>query len=280
MNPKPPAVQHDLRASVASRVATAVPRAVSALASSYPAGAVIPPHHHTRAQLIFGVQGVMTVQAGSGLWVVPPSHALWVPAGMEHTIRMSGQVGMRTIYMDAKQVRCAPEQCQVLFVSPLLRELILRAMNIPQLYDERGMDGRIMQLILDEVVLLRPQPLGLRMPSDPRLLRLCDRVLSSLSNSTAIAQLGEGVGLSERSIIRLFPKETGMSFGRWQQQARMMKAFELFDHGHSITYVALELGYSSPSAFSKMFRRWMGTAPAAMLADEHNQSLVQSRSIA
>ncbi|MBK4738513.1 AraC family transcriptional regulator [Noviherbaspirillum pedocola] len=247
-------------------MATAIARPVSALASSYPAGAFIPPHHHARAQLIFGVQGVMTVQAGEGLWVVPSSHALWVPAGVEHAIRMSGQVEMRTVYIDQAQMQHAFEECQVLFVSPLLRELILRAMHIPRLYDERGMDGRIMQLILDEVVLLRPQPLGLRMPRDARLLRLCERLLGNLSDSPSISQLGMEVGLSERSIIRLFPKETGMSLGRWQMQARLMKAFELFDKGHSVTYVALELGYSSPTAFTKMFRRWMGVAPTTMLA--------------
>ncbi|WP_225984503.1 AraC family transcriptional regulator [Noviherbaspirillum aerium] len=276
MRPKPPSFPNDLRASAASRVATAVARPVSALASSYSAGAVIPPHHHTRAQLIFGVQGVMTVQADSSLWVVPPSHALWVPAGVEHTIRMSGRVEMRTVYIDPAHMQCAPEDCQVLFVSQLLRELILRAMAIPRMYDEHGMDGRIMQLILDEIALLRPQPLGLRMPRDTRLVRLCEKVLSNLSDSPSIEQLGIEVGLSERSIIRLFPKETGMSFGRWQMQARLMKAFDLFDQGRSVTYVAVELGYSSPSAFSKMFRRWMGIAPATLLANERNAVPVDS----
>lgn len=112
---------------------------------------------------------------------------------------------------------------------------------IPRMYDERGMDGRIMQLILDEVALLHQQPLGQRMPSDARHMRLCEHVLSNLSDSASITQLGVEVGLSERSIIRLFPKETGMSFGRWQKQARLLKAFELFDQGRSVTYVALEL---------------------------------------
>jgi AraC-like DNA-binding protein len=278
MSPKSPSAHNGPRTSAAAHAATTVPRPVSALANSYLTGAVIPPHYHPRAQLIFGVQGVMMVRADGGMWVVPASHALWVPAGVEHTIRMSGQVEMRTIYIDPKRMRRARKECQVLFVSPLLRELILRAMNIPRMYDERGMDGRIMQLILDEVALLRPQPLGLRMPSDARLMRLCERVLSNLSDSASITQLGVDVGLSERSIIRLFPKETGMSFGRWQKQARLLKAFELFDQGRSVTYVALELGYSSPSAFSKMFRRWMGTAPTAMLADERNQSSVAPRS--
>jgi AraC-like DNA-binding protein len=66
-------------------------------------------------------------------------------------------------------------------------------------------------------------------------------------------------------VIRLFPHETGLSFGRWQQQARLLKAFALFDEGLSVTQVALELGYASPSAFTKMFRRAMGEAPTALL---------------
>jgi AraC-like DNA-binding protein len=35
-----------------------------------------------------------------------------------------------------------------------------------------------------------------------------------------------------------------------------------------VTRVALEVGYSRPSAFSKMFRRAMGRAPMAMLGDD------------
>ena len=207
----------------------------------------------------------MTVQAAGGLWILPPSHALWVPAGVVHQIRMGGQVEMRTLYIQPQYAGGIKRECQVLFVSPLLRELIVRAMELAPLYDERGMEGRLMRLILDEIALLPAQPLGLRMPRDTRLLRLCELVLRDLSMPDSIAQLSASVGLSERSVIRLFPKETGVSFRRWHKQARVLKAFELFDHGQSVTRVALELGYSGPSAFSKMFRRTMGKAPMAML---------------
>jgi len=138
-------------------------------------------------------------------------------------------------------------------------------MELPPLYDQRGMAARVMTLILDEVAALPARPLGLCMPGDPRLLKLCERVLADVSAAGSIAQLGASVGLSERSVIRLFPRETGLSFGRWLSQARLLKAFELFDQGRSVTRVALELGYSSPSAFTKMFRRSMGMPPMAML---------------
>lgn len=207
----------------------------------------------------------MTVQAAGGLWTLPPSHALWVPAGVVHEIGINGPVELRTLYVQPRYAHRIKNECHVLYVSPLLRELIVRAIGLPALYDERGTGGRIMRLILDEVASLPAQPLGLRVPRDPRLIRLCGLLLRDLSTPGSIAQLGASVGLSERSVMRLFPRETGLTFRRWHNQARLLKAFELFDQGRSVTRVALEVGYSSPSAFSKMFRRAMGRAPRAVL---------------
>ena len=265
MRPKPPQRRPSEGFPAAHLRAELVPRPVAALAESFARGAIIPAHSHKRDQLIFAVQGTMTVQASRGLWILPPSHALWVPAGVVHQIRMGGRVEMRTLYIQPQHAERIRHECHVLFVSPLLRELIVRAMELPSLYDERGMEGRLMTLMLDEIALLPAQPLGLRMPSDPRLLRLCELVLRDLATPHSITELGASVGLSERSVIRLFTEETGLSFGRWQNQARLLKAFELFEHGQSMTRVALELGYSGSSAFSKMFRRTMGKSPMAML---------------
>lgn len=267
MRPKPPSRPASEGFPAAHLRAESVPRPVSALADSLERGAVIPPHSHRRAQLIFAIAGTMTVRASDGLWILPPSHALWMPAGVVHQIRTSGPVEIRTLYIGPQHARRIKNECHVLFVSPLLRELIVRAMKLPALYDERGMEGRVMRLILEEIALLPAQPLGLRMPRDPRLLRLCELLLRDLSAHGSIAQLGASVGLSERSVIRLFPRETGLSFKRWHNHARILKAFELFDQRQSVTRVALELGYAGPSAFSKMFRRAMGKAPMAMLVN-------------
>lgn len=234
------------------------------MADSLPKGELIPPHCHRRAQLIFAVRGTMTIQADGGRWTVPPSHALWVPAGMVHEIRTHGPLEMRTLYVQPGHARHIGSECRVLFVSPLLRELILRAMALPRLYDPSGMGGAVMQLILHEIAALPAQPLGLRMPRDPRLLRLCGLLLDDLAGPVSLSRLGSSVGLSQRSVMRLFPNQTGMSFGRWRNQARLLKAFELFEQGRGVTSVALEVGYSSPSAFAKMFRRAMGKAPMAM----------------
>lgn len=265
MRPKPPKLKRAPGASTDHVTANQVPRPVSALANSFSAGHTIAPHRHPRAQLIFGLHGVMTVRAAESMWTVPASHALWMPPGIEHGVHMDSDVEMRSLYFEPRAVRSLPRDCRVMFVSPLLRELVVRAMEIPPLYDERGRDGRVMQLIVDEIAALEPQPMGLRMPRDARLARLCERLLGDLAANASIPARGREVGLSERSVIRLFPLETGLSFGRWQQQARLLKAFALFDEGLGVTQVALELGYSSPASFTKMFRRQLGTTPRAAL---------------
>lgn len=257
MRPKPPSRRRDRDLAAAE----SVPRPVAALADDFVSGCVIPAHRHRRAQLIYAVRGTMKVQAAGALWLLPPSHALWVPSETVHEIRMAGPVEMRTLYVQPEAARAIADECHVLFVSPLLRELIVRAVAIPLLYDERGAEARLMSLILDEVASAAPQPLSLPMPRDARLQRLCDLVLDNLAQPASLARLGAAVGLSERSVIRLFPTETGMSFRRWHEQARLLKAYELFDERRSVTAVALEVGYSTPAAFTKMFRRTLGKPP-------------------
>jgi AraC-like DNA-binding protein len=260
MRPKPPFTRP---AGGAPDLASAesLPRPVTALADSFVPGAVIPAHRHQRAQLIYAVKGTMTVKAPTSMWLLPTSHALWVPGSVVHEVAMNTAVEMRTLYVQPRHSGRLGRECRVIYVSPLLRELIARAMELPALYDMRGADRRVMSMILDEIASLPSQPLALRMPTDSRLRRACETALRDLSSAPSLERLCATVGLSERSLMRLFPMETGMTFGEWQAQARLLKAFELFDEGHNITRVALELGFSTPGAFAKMFRRLTGQSP-------------------
>lgn len=242
-----------------------MPRPVSAFARANRVGHVIKPHTHKRDQLIYAIRGVMTIQTSDSIWTIPSSYSLWTPAHVEHSVKMDTDVEMRTLYFIPGTVLGSPNECQVRAVSPLLRELIIRAMTIPPLYDENGPDGRLMQVIVDEICGQQVMPFSLRLPKDRRLDQLCRYLLGSLDESESIGQLGDKVGLSERSIIRLFPLETGMTLHHWRQQARLMRAFALAEQGKPLGAIANELGYSTPSAFAKMFRKMFGQSPREIL---------------
>src|SRR4030095_7555044 len=75
------------------------PGRVRSLSWEYPDGHRLPSHAHTSHQL-YAVRGCMTLSAAGGSWIVPVHRGAWVPAGVEHAIRMSGAVSMRTLYID------------------------------------------------------------------------------------------------------------------------------------------------------------------------------------
>jgi mannose-6-phosphate isomerase-like protein (cupin superfamily) len=84
----------------------------------------IRPHAHDWHQLIYASEGVMWVQTAEGDWVVPPNRAVWVPAGIEHGIEMSGSVLVQTLYLSTSLSGKLPKRCCAVNVSPLLRELV------------------------------------------------------------------------------------------------------------------------------------------------------------
>ncbi len=236
---------------------------VMALAVDYPHGHVIPPHRHARAQLLFAVEGVMTVEADGGRWVVPPVRAVWLPAGVLHQVRMSGDVRMRTVFVNAAASPNLPAHNCVLDISPLLRELIIAAVALAPEYAPDSRDWHLAQLLLQELRSVPVLPLYLPLPADARLRRVCDGLMAAPGAQVTVEQWAAQLGMATRTFHRLFLRQTGMRFGDWRQQARLLLALEQLARGAKVIDVALEHGYGSHSAFSAMFKQHVGCAPSA-----------------
>ena len=72
---------------------------------------------------------------------------------------------------------------------------------------------------------------------------------------------GQELGVSEKTLSRLFLQQTGLNFRLWRQRARLLAALPLLERGVRITDVALACGYDSMSAFIAAFRDQMGATP-------------------
>jgi len=220
-------------------------------------------HRHPTAQLVYAVEGVMVVSTAQGQWIVPPTRGIWLPIGTWHTVRMVTPVRMRTVYVRADALVGLPSDCRVLAISPLLRELILAAMDLGLDYAPDSRAGRVMRLLLDEMHSLPELPLALPRPQSADLRRLCDRLRAQPADSTSAQEWARRLGMDPRTLQRRFVRETGLSFGRWRRQARLAAALEQLAQGRRVLDVALELGYESPTAFATMFRRELGLPPSA-----------------
>ena len=232
-------------------------------ATDYPAGHVIEPHKHLRGQLVYAEHGVVMLVAAGGSWIVPSTRAVWIPAGTLHNLRCIGAVRMRSLYLRPDVTPHLPPRAQAVAVSPLLRELILAAVAVVPPYAADSRDGRVMQLLLDELQALPVLPLHLPQPADARLRRICGRLAERLDDTSTLADWAAELAIDAKTIQRLFARDTGMTFGQWRQQARLLHALERLALGDKVVDVALALGYDSPSAFATMFKRQFGETPSA-----------------
>lgn len=237
-------------------------RAIIGLALDLPAGARIPPHRHLRHQLLYGVSGAMSVRVTEGEWIVPPLRAVWIPADTEHAVAARGPLAMRTLYLHPGTRADVPSGCRVVEVTPLLRELVVRAVERRELLRDDRRDVRLVAMILDEMRTLPVTPVHLPQPRDPRLLRVTEALRREPADDRTLAAWAGVAGSSARTLARLFVAQTGMSFGQWRRQARLLAALEGLATGKSVKRVAIETGYASSSAFVAMFRRALGTTPA------------------
>ncbi|MBC2884794.1 helix-turn-helix transcriptional regulator [Ochrobactrum sp. CM-21-5] len=234
---------------------------VIALPTQYPDGYFVPRHRHTRAQLLCASQGVVLVTTDAGRWMIPSDHAMWIPAGVEHSVEIVGDVLMRSIYICVDAVSGVPDYLHVVGLTDLMRCLIIDATAADSTPEPASRDALVIELILRDLHTLPQRPLGLPFPSDPRLQKLCRDFVKKPSSRATIDDWADRMAMSRRSFTRHFQRETGVSLSVWRQQACLFAAVPRLSEGEAVTSVALDLGYESVSAFTTMFRRMLGVPP-------------------
>ena len=245
----------------------ATSRPMAAMEIDYPHGSSTGLHAHPRGQLLHAIEGVMIVRSALGSWVVPPNRAVWLAPGLEHDVRMCGDVKIRTVFVDSSVSADLPRTSCVIAVSPLLRELVVAAVRVPIDYAPGTREERLMLLLLDQFQELDVLPLHLPMPKDARLRSVCEALIANPQISSTAEKWAHQLGITPKTIHRLFAQQTGMSFGQWRQQARLLYGLERLARGERIIDIALDSGYASQSAFTAMFRRHFGVPPSAFFGE-------------
>ncbi|UWQ29250.1 helix-turn-helix domain-containing protein [Leisingera sp. M523] len=251
-------VEKTVARSVESLDYQELPVALAVMAKRFPDGYFVEPHDHPRDQLIYAVAGLMRVATSDDTWVVPPDRALFMPADIEHSIEICGNVEMRSLYITPLKA----STIKVLKVHSLLRELITHLGREPIDYSGNKRAEQIAALIRIELIEAEALPLNIPLPRDERLRRVCQRLMNDPSTTLPLEQLADDAGASSKTLARLCARELGMSFSAWRRRVRFSKAMELLDGGQPTKQVARSCGYDSPSAFTYAFRKEFGVPPS------------------
>lgn len=225
-------------------------------------GSATPWHSHTWGQFSYAAQGILSVQTENASYVSPPHYGIWVPEGVTHQVVSDGAATMNSLYIDSQVLPGAGWEAPfVCVISPLFRELIIRFCQMPALYELQSAQERLAMVLLDELQLQERVSLELPMPEDRRIRTLCQQLQADPAHRWSVEQWGQNIGLSGRSISRLFVKQTGLTFQQWRQRLRFIYALNLLEQGIVVTDVALRCGYDSVSAFGEAFKKQFGCTP-------------------
>ncbi len=239
-----------------------LPREVFVRQQAMPAGHAFPPHRHHWHQLLYATSGVLVVTVPGERFFIPPEKALWLPAGLEHSVYSEFGTQLKSLYIDQAYQGLDTTHSTQLRVSPLLRELIREASEFAIEYPLQGYEQNLIQLLLQTLARQQQDADHLPWPTEPKLFQLCNRLYLQPGSRLAVIDIARQLSWSERTLERRFRQETGLSLRDWRHKLRLLKAIELLATDVSITHVALEVGYSSPSPFILMFRERTGLTPA------------------
>ena len=227
----------------------------------------IHPHRHSWAQLVFSLSGAVRVSTSASTFIVPPSRAVWIPPDVEHAVTAVELADLRTCHLHQDLLQGPDWQSsRVLEVSPLLRELAVELAKSLDEGEPARREALLGELLVDELRQARSLPLGVSLPQDARLRRLCEAMLDAPGRHASLQDWAQEVGASARTLTRLFKSELGTSFARWREQLLLAQALAMAARGRPINVIASELGYGSASAFSAMVTRTVGMSPRRFFA--------------
>lgn len=221
-----------------------------------------PVHRHRKGQLVLALHGSVTCEVPQAMWMVPPQHGVWIPGGMPHSNRATDNARICFLFIEPDAARM-PHECCTLAISPLVRELILHLAAAPA---DQASTAQVVALLLELLVTAPVERLHLPVSDHPKISRMARALTRDPADRTALAQWGERLAMSERSLARLVLQETGLTFGRWRQQLHILIALRQLSEGATVQQVAGNLGYDSVTAFITMFKKALGQPPGRYFA--------------
>lgn len=237
------------------------PRPLTIRAQSIPARRYFPEHTHDWHQLVYAIDGVLTVSTVGQTFVTSPAQAAWLPRGTAHRVGSLLGAEFRSLWISTEAGSGLPPDPTVLAVSPLLKALIVEAADIDGKDDVDGYASRVVGLILDQLRRAPRLPIALPWPRDSRLAALCEALYLDPADERNADHWAKELGMSSRTLTRKFEAELGSTLRSWKRRLRLFRAIELLGGGMSVSQTAMELGYASASAFIFAFKAEMGRSP-------------------
>lgn len=219
------------------------------------------PHSHEWGQLICVKCGVLALNIAGQRFLAPPEFAIWLPAGMEHGCYNRKLARFRSINIAPALCEGLPDSPCLVSLSPIFNAIVDDCFGRNMLEPTTKSELRLCRVLIDQLKAAPLQRTYLPTSQDKFLSPILTELERNPADNTSLAQWAKQVYTTERTLSRRCQQELGMAFSEWRQRLRFLHSISLLVQGRTVQDVALEVGYSSASAFIVMFQQISGTTP-------------------
>jgi AraC-like DNA-binding protein len=217
------------------------------------------PHTHPLHELVWVRGGTMTVDLPDRVVTVPEGHGLWIPAGTVHSGRLTARTSLYDALFDPGRSAVSLPEPTAVEVAPVLASLLTHLERTDLSEDARLRAEAVVFDVLEPAA----QQLSLHVPRAERIGPVVSALVADPTDERTLPEWAASLGLSERTLTRLFRTHTGLSFNQWRQALRVHHAIALLAEGLTVQEVGEEMGYAQTSTFIATFKRVVGTTPGA-----------------
>ncbi|ABX88171.1 helix-turn-helix domain-containing protein [Yersinia pestis] len=242
-------------------VTSRIPQTLSFRCEAFNANTEFLPHTHPFGQLICVKSGVLAMSIGGQRFLAPPEFIVWIPAGMEHSSYNRKPMHFRAIDIALDFCTELPASPGLMNVSPIFNAIVEDCFTRDLLMPETQQDRRLAHVLIDQLKVSPVQRTYLPTSQDKLLSPILAALERCPADSTSLALWAKRVYTTERTLSLRCQQELGMAFSEWRQRLRFLHAISLLEQGKTVNSVALDVGYSSASAFIAMFQQISGTTP-------------------
>lgn len=218
------------------------------------------PHRHPLGQFVMVKCGVLHGHTPEQHWLMKPGMAVWIPPDTVHWGKAHSRVDLTVLYIAPTLSRSLTSQVKLIDTSFLISALCERLADAAAPLSEKRRNN-MLQLLFEEIEEKPVSNLTLPLPKDLRLKRVTDSLIADPAQRLSLAEWGHLVGATERTLARLFRKETGLRYTDWHNRLLLAVAWQGLASGTTNEQLSVMLGFSSGDSFGHWFRRVAGNRP-------------------
>jgi AraC-like DNA-binding protein len=220
-------------------------------------------HHHAVmpfARCVYIEAGGAWVRAGRTAFCVMKGDAVWLPPALPHALFAMIDTQVREFRIFPREEVAMSATVGVVACSPLLAA----ALRSPIRHEaDPARTEALALLLLDEFALAAPRrrvPILDMPPASSRAASFCEMMLKQPTRDTTLAEVAAEVGVSIRTLNRIFREELNTSVAAWRREAQLGRALCALENDIPVSEVADMLGFTN-SAFSTFFKSRLGYSP-------------------